>query len=89
MAFDKEQKKSIIGEFARTEQDTGSTYVQVALLTHDIKALTEHCKQNPKDFSCHRGLVQKVNNRKRFLSYLQKNSQAEYRQLIAKLGLRK
>lgn len=89
MIFDKEEKKRIIEEFARTNQDTGSSHVQVALLTHDIVALTGHCQRNPKDFSSRRGLVQKVNARKRFLSYLQKKSQAEYRELIEKLGLRK
>lgn len=89
MAFEKEKKNIIISEFACSVQDTGSTQVQVAVLTHDIKALTEHCKQNPKDFSSRRGLLQKVNRRKIFLSYLQKKNQAAYRELIERLGLRK
>jgi small subunit ribosomal protein S15 len=89
MAFGKEEKQAIINEFARAEQDTGSTQVQVALLTHAINSLTEHCKKNKKDYSTRRGLLQKVTDRKRLLLYLQKKNHSEYKELIAKLGLRK
>lgn len=89
MALGREQKQTIVSEFARVAQDTGSTQVQVALLTHNIKALTDHCKINPKDHSSRRGLLQMVNDRRSLLSYLQRKNQGAYRELIAKLGLRK
>lgn len=89
MALLKEEKTRIIKEFGIHAQDTGSTEVQIALLTHDILALTEHSKIHKKDKSTKRGLLQKVCLRTRYLQYLKKNSEAKYRELIARLGLRK
>ena len=89
MALTRKEKQEICNEFGKGPQDTGSTQVQIALLTKNITLLTEHCKKNPKDFSTRRGLLQMVCNRKSFLGYLQKNNVDEYKQLVAKLGLRK
>lgn len=85
----KEQKQSIIAEYARTEGDTGSPEVQVALLTYNIRSLTEHMKKNPKDFHSNRGLLKMVGARRSLLSYLKKKDINRYRTLIERLGLRK
>jgi len=89
MALSKVEKETLIKEFAIGSGDTGSTEVQIALLTENIRQLTEHCKVNPKDFSTKRGLLQMVCNRRRFLSYLEKKDAAKYREIIKRLGLRK
>ena len=89
MAIAKEEKQNIFTEFGKNAQDTGSSQVQVAILTKDIVRLTEHCQQNPKDHSTRRGLLKKVCNRRSLLTYLQKTDVNKYRELIAKLGLRK
>ncbi|HLC06994.1 MAG TPA: 30S ribosomal protein S15 [Candidatus Babeliales bacterium] len=89
MPITKEEKQNIFGEFGISAQDTGSSQVQVAILTKDITKLTEHCQKNPKDFSTRRGLLQKVCNRRSLLTYLQKIDVNKYRELVAKLGLRK
>ncbi len=89
MALHKENKTKIISDFGRDAQDTGSTVVQIALLTARINDLNEHCKINGKDFSSRRGLLKLVSNRKRLLRYLHNNDGAQYKELIAKLGLRK
>ena len=90
MAFDKTEKTKIISDFGQNAQDTGSTAVQIALLTQRINDLNEkHCKVNAKDFSSRRGLVKLVCNRKRLLQYLMKKDEAQYKQVIEKLGLRK
>lgn len=89
MAMTREEKQSIFGEFGKNAQDTGSSQVQVALLTKDIVRLTEHCQKNPKDFSTRRGLLKKVCNRRSLLTYLQKTNVNMYKELVAKLGLRK
>lgn len=89
MTLDRENKEKIMREFARSPEDTGSTEVQVALLSKEIDQLTEHCQQNPKDFASRRGLLQKVNHRKRLLQYLERTNEDQYKQLIGKLGLRK
>jgi len=75
----KEKKTAIIKEYARTEGDTGSPEVQVAVLTARIQELTEHLKSNPKDHHSRRGL----------LDYLKKNDIERYRSLIERLGIRK
>ncbi len=87
--LDKVEKTSIIKEFARTPDDTGSPEVQVALLTHRISQLTEHLKVHKHDVHCQRGLLKMVGQRRRHLAYLQKVSPERYRQLIQRLGLRK
>ena len=85
----KEQKQSIIAEYGRTEGDTGSPEVQVALLTSNIRSLTEHMKRNPKDFHSNRGLLKMVGARRSLLAYLKKKDINRYRTLIERLGLRK
>lgn len=90
MALDKTVKTKIITDFGQTAQDTGSTAVQIALLSQRIDDLNEnHCKINKKDFSSRRGLLKLVCNRKRLLKYLMKKDEAAYKALIEKLGLRK
>lgn len=89
MSISKEQRQAIIKEYAVKEGDTGSAQVQVALLTANITALSEHMKVHKKDFHSRRGLMAMVANRRRLLAYVKKNSQAEYDSLIARLGLRK
>lgn len=88
MAITKEIKAQLIAEYGKDEKDSGSSPVQVAILTYRIKELTEHCKANPKDHHTRRGLLQLVGKRRRLLSYIKKNDINEYRELIAKLGIR-
>ena len=76
-------------EYARTEGDTGSPEVQVAVLTARIQELTEHLKSNPKDHHSRRGLLQMVGQRRGLLDYLKKNDIERYRSLIERLGIRK
>ena len=85
----KEKKESIIKEYAIKEGDTGSVEVQVALLTEEIKILTEHLKVNIHDFHSKRGLLMKVGKRRSLLEYLKKTDVNRYRELIKRLGLRK
>ena len=89
MAVRKETKEKLVKEFAQNASDTGSVEVQIALLTEDIRALTEHFKENQKDFSSKRGLLIKVSRRKRFLQYLEKHNPAKYQDVIKRLGLKK
>jgi len=89
MPMTKEEKQTIINEFGINAQDTGSSQVQIALLSKNINKLTEHCQQNPKDFSTRRGLLQMVCDRRSFLKYVQKTDENKYKELVAKLGLRK
>ncbi len=89
MALSKDVKSKIVKEFARDAKDTGSVEVQVAILTEEIKVLTEHLKEHIHDFHSKRGLLQKVGKRKSLLAYLKKTDVTRYRELIAKLGLRK
>jgi small subunit ribosomal protein S15 len=86
---DQAVKAEIKNEFKRSEQDTGSVEVQVALLSTRIKDLTEHLKNYSKDHSSRRGLIMMVNKRRKLLTYLQKKDDARYKELIAKLGLRR
>ncbi len=81
-------KSEIIKEFQRKEGDTGSTEVQVALLTERIKHLTEHLKTHPKDNHTRRGLLKMVGQRKRLLRYLEKTDLEKYRALKEKLEIR-
>lgn len=89
MALQKEKKQAIISNFRRTPSDTGSTEVQVALLTERINILTEHLKIHKKDHSSRRGLLRLVSRRKKLLDYLKKNNFESYQKVIEKLGLRK
>ena len=85
----KEKKAAIIAEYGKTPTDTGSTQVQVAILTARIKELTEHLKVHKKDHHSRRGLLMMVGQRRGLLEYLKKTDITEYRALIEKLGLRK
>lgn len=89
MALAKEKKLEIIKEFGATIVDTGSVQVQVAMLTDRVNSLTEHCKENKKDFSTKRGLLKLVCQRRSLLRYLANKDEAKYKELIQKLGLRK
>jgi len=85
----KERKAELIAEYGKTPADTGSTEVQVAILTERIKELTEHLKVHKKDHHSRRGLLKMVGKRRGLLAYLKKNDIEGYRTLIARLGIRK
>ena len=85
----KEQKTAIIKEYAIKEGDTGSPEVQVAILTFRINDLNEHLKANPKDFHSRRGLLKMVGQRRNMLAYLKSKDIERYRDIIARLNLRK
>ena len=85
----KERKAEIIKEYGKSEGDTGSPEVQIALLTERIRDLTEHLKVNQKDHHSRRGLLKMVGHRRNLLEYLKKNDIERYRSLIERLGLRK
>ena len=89
MALNKEAKQEIIKKYARTEGDTGSPEVQIAILTEEITNLTEHLKEHPHDFHSRRGLLKKVGQRRSLLNYLLKHDVTRYREIIKSLGLRK
>ena len=89
MALNKDKKAQIIKEFARDSKDTGSPEVQIAILTNEINALTEHLKYNKQDKASKRGLLIKVGKRRSLLNYLVKTDVKRYRDVVAKLGLRK
>ena len=89
MALTKEVKSAIVKEYQRDAKDTGSVEVQVAILTEEIKVLTEHLKEHIHDFHSKRGLLQKVGKRRSLLDYLKKTDVVRYREFISKLGLRK
>ena len=89
MALTNDVKQTIVNEFKRDEHDTGSVEVQVAILTNEINALTEHLKVHIHDHHSRRGLLKKVGQRKSLLNYLAKKDVKRYRELISKLGLRK
>lgn len=85
----KEEKAQIIKDYARFEGDTGSVEVQVALLTATINKLTVHMQEHKHDFHSNRGLLMMVGKRRNLLEYLKKDDVNRYRDLVAKLGLRK
>ena len=89
MAVTKDQKQNLISEFKTSELDTGSSEVQIALLTQRINFLTEHFKKHKKDHHGRRGLVKLVTRRRKLLSYLKDTKPEEYNTIIGKLGLRK
>ena len=85
----KQEKQAIMKEYATKEGDTGSPEVQIAILTKEIEALTEHLKNNKQDKHSKRGLLMKVGKRRSLLNYLLENDVKRYRAIIQKLGLRK
>ena len=87
--MDQAVKAEVKNEYKLHDQDTGSADVQVALLTARIKELTDHLKNHKKDHSSRRGLIMMVNKRRKLLTYLQTQDEGRYKELIAKLGLRK
>jgi small subunit ribosomal protein S15 len=89
MTITAERKRELAAKFGAGERDTGSTKVQVALLTERINHLTEHLREQKKDHHSRRGLLMLVGRRRRFLDYLQRTDLEGYRALIKDLGLRK
>jgi len=82
-------KEAIKSRFQRHEQDTGSSDIQVALLTNRIEALTEHLKQHKKDHSSRFGLIKMVNARRRLLDYLKRDDEQRYKKIIKELNIRR
>ena len=89
MPLDLDVKKQIMTEYATVENDTGSPEVQVAMLTRRISDLTEHLKMHKHDHHSRRGLLMLVGRRRRLLEYLKGEDIARYRDIVAKLGLRR
>ena len=87
--LDKKKKIAIIKKFKTHEEDTGSPQVQIAILTEEIKELTDHLKTHKKDFSSRRGLFRKVNLRRKLLQYLAKTDEKGYEALTKKLKIKK
>lgn len=85
----KEKKGQVIKEFKTSEKDTGSSEVQIAILTTRINELTDHFKAHPKDHSSRRGLLKMVGNRTALLKYISKKDIKKYKDIINRLGLRK
>ena len=89
MALSNEKKQEIIKKYARDAKDTGSTEVQVAILTEEINNLTEHLKEHKHDYHSKRGLLKKVGRRRDLLKYLKNKDIERYSSLCESLGLRK
>lgn len=89
MAMTSEKKAELVAKYGESEQDTGSTEVQIALLTARINELTEHLREHKKDHHSRRGLLMMVGQRRRLLRYLEKTDLNGYRSLLGELGLRK
>lgn len=89
MALSKEVKSQIVKKYAKSENDTGSAEVQIAILTEEINTLTEHLKEHRHDFHSRRGLLKKVGQRRSLLQYLIKTDVTRYREIVKSLGLRK
>ena len=89
MTLTQEKKQELVERFGRSDNDTGSAEVQVALLTERINGLTEHLREHSKDHHSRRGLLMLVGQRRRLLNYLEKSDLEGYRALIKQLGLRK
>jgi len=89
MALTKEVKESIVKKYAKTEGDTGSAEVQIAILTEEINSLTEHLKVHAHDYHSRKGLLKKVGQRRSLLNYLLKKDVTRYREIVKSLGLRK
>ena len=89
MALTQERKEELVKNFARSKNDTGSAEVQIAILTEEIKDLTEHLKVHIHDHHSRRGLLKKVGQRRNMLNYLARKDVQRYRDVVSKLGLRK
>lgn len=89
MALTKEDKQGIVTKFGLNDKDTGSTEVQVALITKRINLLTEHFQVHKKDHNSRRGLLQLVGQRRRLLKYLKRTNLDKYRKILEELNLRK
>jgi len=89
MSLTVERKRELVERFGKSEADTGSTEVQIALLTERINHLTQHLREHSKDHHSRRGLLMLVGQRRRFLNYLQRKNLDRYRELIRELGLRR
>ena len=89
MALSKEKKAEIVKKFAKDAKDTGSSEVQIAILTEEIKELTEHLKVHSHDYHSRRGLLKKVGQRRSLLNYLFKTDVTRYRKIVKDLCLRK
>ncbi|MBA2644218.1 MAG: 30S ribosomal protein S15 [Solirubrobacterales bacterium] len=89
MTLTAEDKREIATKFGKSDQDTGTTEVQVALLTRRINDLTEHLRAHKHDHHSRRGLLMLVGRRRRFMNYLQRSDVERYRSLVRELGLRK
>ena len=89
MSLTAEKKREISARFGKAENDTGSTEVQIALLTERIKSLTDHLRSFPKDNHSRRGLLKLVGQRRRLLAYLVRHDVDRYRAVISSLGLRR
>jgi small subunit ribosomal protein S15 len=89
MSLSSENKSTIVSEYSRDENDTGSPEVQVALLSARISELTEHFGEHKKDHHSRQGLLKMVNKRRKLLDYLKKKNPDRYRELISRLGLRR
>lgn len=89
MALLKEEKSQVITDFRRADDDTGSPEVQIAVLSRRVAQLTEHLKSHRRDHHSRRGLLQMVGRRRRLLEYLKREDIERYRELIARLGLRR
>lgn len=89
MSITAEKKTELVKKFARTEGDTGSPEVQVAILTERINNLTDHFKENKKDNHSRRGLLKMVATRRKLLDYVKSRDEARYQALIGELGLRR
>lgn len=86
--LDKKKKEEIIKKFKTHKNDTGSSEVQIAILTEEVKELTEHLKLHKKDFSSRRGLVKKLNQRKKLLRFLERDNDISFEKLIKKLNIK-
>jgi small subunit ribosomal protein S15 len=89
MAITKEKRAELVKKYGRKENDSGSTEVQVAILTEEIIELNDHLKLHPKDHHSRRGLLMKVGHRRNLMNYLQKSDDQRYKALINSLGLRR
>ena len=89
MALTKEAKENIVKKFGKDKNDTGSCEVQIAILTEEIKELTEHLKEHKHDYHSRRGLLKKVGKRRSLLTYLAKQDVNRYREIVKALELRK
>ncbi|MBX7157376.1 MAG: 30S ribosomal protein S15 [Verrucomicrobiae bacterium] len=85
----KEQKDRLIKDFQAKEGDTGSSSVQIALMTHRIEQITKHLQKNKKDFASRRGLLRLVSHRRGLLDYISRKDKANYEKLLERLKLRK